>query len=292
MSTRGSEPCYYGAMTDQHRDEAGRYIRYEVADRVASITVDRPEYRNAQSRVLLEELDEAFMAAAQDPQVNVICLFGAGDHFSAGHDLGTPEELADQTERPWEPGIRGWYDRTWEQFYANTKRWREIPKPTVAAVQGYCIFGGWMIASAMDVIFAAKNAMFLGSHFQYFCMPWDLHPRKVKELLFESRFIDANEAQHLGLVNHTTPVSDLNEYTLDWAQRVAQNDPFQLRMMKTAINHAEETQGFTAHTQAAHSMYVLARMGEKDPGSYIEQSDAKRRPMVEVALENHQRRNR
>ncbi len=279
-------------MTDQHRDEAGRYIRYEVADRVASITVDRPEYRNAQSRVLLEELDEAFMAAAQDPQVNVICLFGAGDHFSAGHDLGTPEELADQTERPWEPGIRGWYDRTWEQFYANTKRWREIPKPTVAAVQGYCIFGGWMIASAMDVIFAAKNAMFLGSHFQYFCMPWDLHPRKVKELLFESRFIDANEAQHLGLVNHTTPVSDLNEYTLDWAQRVAQNDPFQLRMMKTAINHAEETQGFTAHTQAAHSMYVLARMGEKDPGSYIEQSDAKRRPMVEVALENHQRRNR
>ncbi len=279
-------------MTEQHRDEAGRYIRYEVADRVASVTVDRPEYRNAQSRVLLEELDEAFMAAAQDPQVNVICLFGAGDHFSAGHDLGTPEELADQTERPWEPGIRGWYDRTWEQFYANTKRWREIPKPTVAAVQGYCIFGGWMIASAMDVIFAAKNAMFLGSHFQYFCMPWDLHPRKVKELLFESRFIDANEAQHLGLVNHTTPVSDLNEYTLDWAQRVAQNDPFQLRMMKTAINHAEETQGFTAHTQAAHSMYVLARMGEKDPGSYIEQSDAKRRPMVEVALENHQRRNR
>lgn len=279
-------------MTEQHRDEAGRYIRYEVADRVASVTVDRPEYRNAQSRVLLEELDEAFMAAAQDPQVNVICLFGAGDHFSAGHDLGTPEELADQTERPWEPGIRGWYDRTWEQFYANTKRWREIPKPTVAAVQGYCIFGGWMIASAMDVIFAANNAMFLGSHFQYFCMPWDLHPRKVKELLFESRFIDANEAQHLGLVNHTTPVSDLNEYTLDWARRVAQNDPFQLRMMKTAINHAEETQGFTAHTQAAHSMYVLARMGEKDPGSYIEQSDAKRRPMVEVALENHRRRNR
>ena len=292
MFTRGSEPCYYGAMTEQHRDEAGRYIRYEVADRVASVTVDRPEYRNAQSRVLLEELDEAFMAAAQDPQVNVICLFGAGDHFSAGHDLGTPEELADQTERPWEPGIRGWYDRTWEQFYANTKRWREIPKPTVAAVQGYCIFGGWMIASGMDVIFSANNAMFLGSHFQYFCMPWDLHPRKVKELLFESRFIDANEAQHLGLVNHTTPVSDLNEYTLDWARRVAQNDPFQLRMMKTAINHAEETQGFTAHTQAAHSMYVLARMGEKDPGSYIEQSDAKRRPMVEVALENHRRRNR
>ena len=165
-----SAACYYGAMTETHQGEVGRYIRYEVIDRVAHVTVDRPEYRNAQSRLLLEELDEAFMGAAQDPEVNVICLFGAGDHFSAGHDLGTPEELADRAERPWDPGIRGWYDRTWEQFYANTKRWREISKPTVAAVQGYCIFGGWMIASAMDCIFASTNAMFLGSHFQYFCI--------------------------------------------------------------------------------------------------------------------------
>ena len=87
-------------MTETHQGEAGRYIRYEVADRVARITVDRPEYRNAQSRLLLEELDEAFLSAAQDPDVNVICLFGAGDHFSAGHDLGTPDELADRAQRP------------------------------------------------------------------------------------------------------------------------------------------------------------------------------------------------
>ena len=87
------------------------------------------------------------------------------------------------------------------------------------------------------------------------------------------------------------PVTDLVEHTCDWAERVAENDPFQLRMMKMAVNHAEETQGFTAHTQAAHAMYVLARIGEKDPGSYIEQIDEKRRPMVEVALQNYQRRN-
>jgi enoyl-CoA hydratase/carnithine racemase len=73
-------------MTETQRGESGRYIRYEVTDRVAHITVDRPEYRNAQSRLLLEELDEAFISAAQDPDVNVICLLGAGDHFSAGHD--------------------------------------------------------------------------------------------------------------------------------------------------------------------------------------------------------------
>ena len=97
----------------------------------------------------------------------------------------------------------------------------------MAAVQGYCIFGGWMIASAMDVIFASTNAMFLGSHFQYFCMPCDLHPRKVKELLFESRFIDADEACELGLVNRVLPTTDLFTYTTELAQRVAKNDPFQ-----------------------------------------------------------------
>jgi len=276
-------------METSHSAEQGRFIRYEVVDRVARITVDRPEYRNAQSRILLEELDEAFYTAGQDPEIHVICLFGAGDHFSAGHDLGTPDELADQEQRPWRGGIRGWYERTHEQFYDNTKRWRELPKPTVAAVQGYCIFGGWMIASAMDVIFAAEDAMFLGSHFQYFAMPWDMHPRKVKELLYESRFVDADEACELGLVNRVLPGDRLRDETLEWAGRVATNDPFQLRMTKLAVNHAEEVQGFTAHTQAAHAMYVLGRLGEKDPASQISESGEKRRPMVQVALDNYRK---
>ena len=66
-----------------------------------------------------------------------------------------------------------------------------------------------MIASAMDVIFAADNAMFLGSLFQYFNLPWDLNSRKVKELLYESRFVDADEAERLGLVNRVVPTAKL-----------------------------------------------------------------------------------
>lgn len=274
---------------DTGTEASGEYVKYEVVDRVARITVDRPDYRNAQSRILLEQLDDAFHEAGQDHDVHVVCLFGAGDHFSAGHDLGTPEELADQEDRPWRGGIRGWYERTYDQFYANTKRWRDVPKPTVAAVQGYCIFGGWMIASAMDVIFVADDAMLLGSHFQYFAMPWDLHPRKVKELLYESRFIDAAEAEELGLVNRVIPRADLEVATLEWAGRVATNDPFQLRMTKMAVNHAEETQGFTAHTQAAHAMYTLGRLGERDPDSFVNETGEKQRPMVGVALENYRR---
>jgi len=267
-----------------------RTIRYEVEDRIARVTLDRPEYRNAQSRLLLEELDHALLAAGDDPEVAVIVLLGAGDHFSAGHDLGTPDELADQAERPWRRGIRGWYEQTHEQFLANTLRWRNIPKPTVAVVQGYCIFGGWMIASAMDVIFAADDAMFLGSLFQYFCMPWDLHPRKVKELLYESRFVDAAEAADLGLVNRVLPRAELETEALAWAGRVAQSDPFHLRMVKLATNQAQDSQGFTTHLTASHAMYTLARLAERDPDSPVQDTGGRRRPGVQQALDNYRLR--
>jgi enoyl-CoA hydratase len=267
---------------------AAELVRYEVADHVARITVDRPAYRNAQSRVLLEELDAAFEAAGADHDVHVVALFGAGEHFSAGHDLGTPEELADREARPWRGGIRGWYEQTYEQFFANTLRWRNLPKPTVAAVQGYCIFGGWMIASAMDVIFAAEDAMFLGSHFQYFSMPWDLPARKVKELLFEPRFLDAAEAEREGLVNRVVPRDQLEGEVLAWAGRVALNDPFLLRMTKLATNQAQDAAGFTSHLTNAHALYVLGRLGERDPDSLVVEPGGRRRPMVQRALENWQ----
>ncbi|MEZ5408290.1 MAG: enoyl-CoA hydratase-related protein [Acidimicrobiales bacterium] len=90
------------------------FIDVDVVDHVARVTVNRPAYRNAQSRILLEQLDESLLALGRDDDVRVIVLLGAGEHFSAGHDLGTPDELADQAERPWRGGIRGWYEKTWE----------------------------------------------------------------------------------------------------------------------------------------------------------------------------------
>ena len=86
--------------------------------------------------------------------MRVIILAGAGKHFSAGHDLGSPQEMEDQKKTPLEPGFRGEYRRLWERFFENTMRWRDLPKPTIAQVQGYCIMGGMMIASACDLIVA------------------------------------------------------------------------------------------------------------------------------------------
>lgn len=265
-------------------------IRTEDEGHIRRIITSRPEYRNAQSRRLLEELDDAFARAADDLDVRVVVLLGDGDHFSGGHDLGSPAELADREQRPRQEGVRGKFQHSRESFINKTLRWRELPKPTIAGVQGYCIFGGWMVASSMDVIFAADDAMFLGANFQYFSIPWDIPPRRAKELLYESRFLDATEAQELGLVNRVVPRSKLDDTVMDYARRIADNDPFQLRMTKMAINHMQDVQGFQAHITAAHLMHLMSSAGEADPDYALPPSEGRRRPMVQKAFEHYELR--
>ena len=124
------------------------------------ITVNRPEVRNAQSRIMLEEFDDALMKAVDDESVRAIIVAGAGEHFSSGHDLGSPQEKADRERRPYPPGIPGAYQRGWNQNLENSLRWREVPKPTIAQVQGYCIMGGLILATACDLIVASDDARF------------------------------------------------------------------------------------------------------------------------------------
>lgn len=268
---------------------AYRTLLYDVSDGIARITLNRPDYRNAQSTELLHELDRAILAAGADPAARVIVLDGAGDHFSAGHDLGTPDEQAWRAANPIEPGIRGFFDRTWHLYVDMHLRWRNVPTPMIAAVQGYCIFGGWMVASTADIVFAADDAMFLGSLFQYFSIPWDIHPRRAKEILFHSRFVNAEQARELGLVNRVVPRAGLMDAVLDYARDVAANDPQQMRMVKLAVNAAQDAQGFTAGIQAAHSMYMLQWATEQDPGFALAVPGGRRRPMVQVALDRYRR---
>jgi enoyl-CoA hydratase len=267
-----------------------RTVLYEVADGIARITLNRPQQRNAQSTELLHELDNAILSAGADPAARVIVLSGAGDHFSAGHDLGTADELAWREANPIDPGIRGFYDRTWQLYVDMHLRWRNVPKPMICAVQGYCIFGGWMVASTADIIFAAEDAKFLCSAFQYFSVPYDIHPRIAKELLFQSRFIDANQAKEYGLVNRVIPNDQLVAETLEYAADVAKNDPFDMRTTKLAVNQALDAQGFTNHIINAHSTYNNRRMGSFDPDYVMPKKEGvKRQPLVQVALDNYER---
>ncbi len=264
-------------------------ITYEVVDRIARISMNRPRVKNAQSRVLLEELDDAFARAKDDRDVRVVVLRGEGDSFSAGHDLGSPEQRADREARPDEPGLRGRYGGSWDRNIELTMRWRNHPKPTVAAVHGDCIFAGWMIASAMDVIFAADDTRFLPTNFQYFSVPWDLGVRRAKEVLFQSRFLSAEEGAEYGFVNRVVPLDELDDEVMEYARSVAQNDPFQLRMIKLAINQAQDAQGFTPHIYGAFGLHILSSVGEQDPTADLPQIEGRRRPMVQRAIENQRR---
>jgi enoyl-CoA hydratase len=269
-----------------------RHIKYEVADKIARITLNRPNQANVQSTILLEELDHAIDAAGNDKGVNVIVMSGEGKHWSAGHDLGTAEEVEHRKDHPIEDGTRGIFDRSWRLYVDMHLRWRNVAKPMICAVHGYCIFGGWMVASTADIIFASDDALFLGSAFQYFSIPYDIHPRRAKEILFQGRFVNAEQAKELGFVNRVVPREKLMEEVLAYAADVAANDPFDMRMTKLAINQAQDAQGFSEHIVSAHSTYINRRLSQSDPGFAIadpRSSGKKRMPMVEIALERYKR---
>lgn len=238
-----------------------KHIRYEKSDRIARVILNRPRYRNAQSRVMLEEMDDAFAAADRDDDVRVIILKGEGEHFSSGHDLGTAEEKQDAEQRPYPKGVRGQHRRSWDLYVDKTLRWRDLEKPTIAQVHGFCIFGGWMFAAAMDLIVAADDTMFLPSLLQYFSIPWDVGVRKAKEILYQSRFVKAQEAEQLGFVNLVVPRARLEEETTALASRIAESDRFTLRMLKLAINNAQDEMGYRNAIKNAHAHHLVLALG-------------------------------
>jgi len=241
-------------------------VLYEVDGAIALVTLNRPKYRNAQSWPLLDALDAALDRAMRDEAVRAVLLRGAGEHFSSGHDLGTPEQRADWQARNISEGRIEFYELFRKYNLDYTLKWRNLPKPTIAVVRGYCIFGGWMIAAAMDLVFASPDARFLAGMVEYFSLPWDIHPRKAKELVFEGRFIDAEEARALGFVNRIYPAADLEREALAYARRVAENSRTALRISKLAINNAQDIQGFSAAMEAAFADYlVMAQAGGAAP---------------------------
>ena len=123
-------------------------------------------------------------------------------------------------------------------------KWRNFPKPTIAMVEGYCIYAGWMLAAAMDMVFAAETAEFLGGFVEYNTIPWDIGVRRAKELVFESRFISAAEAAQLRFRQPgAARPTELERETFAWARRVAENSPEALRMAKIQMNKAQDAAG-------------------------------------------------
>ncbi|MCU1689507.1 MAG: enoyl-CoA hydratase [Jatrophihabitantaceae bacterium] len=255
-------------------------IRYEVADGLGVITLNRPRYRNAQGYRMLDEIDAVFRSAKDDDAVRVVVVRGSNGVFSTGHDLGTPDEAAYRSSLGDVTGIAR-YDQFKKYNLDMLLDWRNFPKPTVAMVEGYCIYAGWMLAAAMDVVFAADDALFLAGFVEYMSIPWDIGIRRAKELCFESRFIGAAEAAQYGFVNRVLAPGDLERETLAYARRVAENSPEALRMAKIQMNKAQDAQGFTQAVEDSLGDYqAMMHM----PGSAMIKEGERRLLTVDLAV--------
>ncbi|MEV6658221.1 enoyl-CoA hydratase [Nocardia fluminea] len=232
------------------------YIRYEVADKIATITLDRPQAANAQNSDLLDELDAAWTRAAQDPDVVVIVLRGEGKHFSAGHDLKDRWPSAEDITLEWI------YQNESRRYLEYSLRWRNVPKPSIAAVQGRCIAGGLLLCWPCDLIVAADDALFsdpvvlmgIGG-VEYHGHTWELGARKAKEILFTGRAVTATEAEQVGMVNKVVPRAELDEQTRALATRIAAMPSFGLRQAKRAVNQTLDVQGFYAAIQSVFDVH-------------------------------------
>ena len=246
-------------------------VVYERRGELALITLNRPDRRNAQDAEMTYALDACFYRFSRDDEAHVAVLRGAGPHFSAGHDV---------TDQPWDhehdpvslwghphgkPGAEWLMAYEQDAFVGMCRRWREVPKPVIAMVQGACIGGALALAWACDLIMASSDAFFadpvvrLGCPgIEFFCHPWALGSRFSREFLFLGERISAQRAYELGMVNRVFDRDALEAETLAIVARIAQMPAFGLTLTKMAVNQAEDAMGMKQGIDAAFSLHQLA----------------------------------
>jgi len=240
-------------------------IKYEKAEGIAKITINRPQVRNAFRPLTVQEMRRAFEDARDDLEVGVIILTGEGpDAFCSGGDQkvrGDAGYLADPDDPQRTPGGAsvGRFDVT--DLHVQMRR---CPKPIVAAVAGYAVGGGHVLHVICDLTIAADNAKFgqvgpkVGSFdggFGASVLTQLIGPKRAKEMWFLCRMYSAEEALEMGLVNKVVPLADLEEETVSWCREMMERSPFALRLLKASF-HAHED-GFAGIQQLAHDANLL-----------------------------------
>ena len=255
-------------------DREYKFLQYETHDdgQIVRILLDRPDAKNAQNRGLLVELDEAFLRAEADDTCRVVILGGTGDMFSSGHDMGSAvarEEYATHPTSKINGATREGAERLmlqeWHYYFQNTLRWRNLRKITIAQVHGPVFAAGLMLAWSCDLIVGADDVVFadvVGTRLgmcglEYFAHPWELGPRKTKELLLTGDSIDVHEAHQLGMVSKVFPLAELPERTLDFARRIARVPTMTALLIKESVNQTQDNQGFHNSLNACFTMHEL-----------------------------------
>src|SRR4051794_11785506 len=234
--------------------------------------LNRVEARNAQNRGMLVELNEAFLRAEADDEVRVVILGGVGPMFSSGHDMGSKQAMEEYATHPTRKingatrkGAENLMLQEWHYFFDNTRRWRNLRKITIGEAHGDVYAAGLMLLWACDLIVADSNTTFadvVGTRLgmcgvEYFAHPWELGPRKAKELLLTGDSIDADEAHRLGMVSKVFAPEELADQTLELARRIAQLPTMPALLIKEAVNQSVDNMGFYNALNACFTLHEL-----------------------------------
>ena len=250
------------------------------------LTLNRPAKLNALSSELVAALDTAVAAAADDPEVRVIVLEGAGRAFSSGYDL---------TEEA-EGGIAGpvaWRDALAVDVAA-TLRILDCPKPVIAQVHGYALAGGLELAMACDLVVAADGTRFGEPEIRYgsapvtLLMPYLISQKKTRELLLTGDLIDAVEAERIGLINRVVPADRLALEVDALADRLARTPPEVMGPTKRMLNRAMDAAGFRIAVEAGLDLGAIVNAA--DTPEQREWDEIVRREGLKAALAWRDRR--
>jgi len=237
-------------------------IRYELAEGIAKITIDRADVRNAFRPQTVVELSQAFERAREDTEVGVIVLAGEGPlAFCSGGDQRVRGDSGYMAE-----------GATVGRFHVTDLhvQMRRLPKPIVAMVAGYAVGGGHVLHVICDLTIAADNARFgqtgpkVGSFdggFGAGVLAELVGPKKAKEIWFLCRQYGAEEAVDMGLVNTVVPLEELERETVRWCREMLELSPFSLRLLKASFNAAED--GLAGIQQLAHDANLLFYMSDE-----------------------------
>jgi enoyl-CoA hydratase len=249
-----SEPTLQTADTSVPTFEK---IRYEIADQVGIITLNRPHVHNALDPQVYQELERASDLAFADPNVHAILLQGEGKSFCSGWDLS--QSLDEPEPTLWKQwlGLESRHKLRQSFWYS--------PKPVLSAVKGYCIGAGYELANQADLVMAADDAIFCEPEIRYSWVPqpltvWLIGLRRAKEKLLLGDRFTAAEAYRIGLVNWVVPRSELETESRRIAVKLARMPTESMQLTKRMLNKVADIQGFKASSDWGKDMSLFSQL--------------------------------
>jgi enoyl-CoA hydratase len=230
---------------------------------IGTLTLNRPEKLNAMTPALIAEMGEALTQVEKDPEIKVLIVRGAGRAFCTGYDLtvglgdpGGERYTLDSDQRSLQHYVEHWL------------RLRDLPKPVISMVHGYCLAGGSQLAISTDMIFVAENASIgfpsipAGAGYVSSFWNWMVGPHRTKYLAFlPGSRISGKEAEAIGFATRAFPAESLERETYDYARRVTKVPAQKLRLEKLAINRAMDIRGFRATVLAGAEFDAIFHFG-------------------------------